>query len=349
MALSCSYIPHNKRGEELKGFQAYRKELGYQTAAKVFTAVLSPSFQKQYEKTLELDTQGVPTYESAAKVDYIKKLIGNSKLISVDQKKFPKVENSRENYQRLILSAHSYNQSSDNRDNLVAVVTQTPDNMLQVEIRERNEQNVSEYENQYSTQLLNQKLESILGDLGVTVGLLENYEQTNGYVDFSKADGIADGFEGLINIANGMQGELALSEEFAHLLIGMFRDTPLVQRSLNQLMNNEELMQEVLGDEYEQNKAYYEQNPNRDAFGNEIPIEETLAEEALGRILQDKLKTANEETSDSKPLTSLINRLISYIKRVFKGRNADDIQKARNDVNATMDELAKNVLLALSS
>ena len=256
MALSCSYIPHNKRGEELKGFQAYRKELGYQTAAKVFTAVLSPSFQKQYEKTLELDTQGVPTYESAAKVDYIKKLIGNSKLMSVDQKKFPKVENSRENYQRLILSAHSYNQSSDNRDNLVAVVTQTPDNMLQVEIREKNEQNVSEYENQYSTQLLNQKLEGILGDLGVTVGLLENYEQTNGYVDFSKADGIADGFEGLINIANGMQGELSLSEEFAHLLIGMFRDTPLVQRSLNQLMNNEGLKERSGHQGYERRSVW---------------------------------------------------------------------------------------------
>jgi len=344
MALSCSYIPRNKKGEELDGFQIYKRELGYQTAAKVFTTVLSPTFKKMHEKELVLDKQGVPTYESAAKIEYIQRLIGTDKLIGVDQKKFPKVENNRENYQRLILAAHSYNQSSDNRRFLTAVVVQTPDNMLQVEIRERNEQNVTEYENQYSTQLLNQRLENILGDLGVTVDLLEEYEQTEGYVDFSKADSIADGFAGLINIANGMQGELALSEEFSHLLIGMFRDTPLVQRSLNQLTNNEELVKEVLGDEYEQNKAYYEQNPNRDAFGNEIPVEETLAEEALGRILQDKLKTANVETSDSKPLTSLINRLISYIKRVFRGKDADAIKKAKNEVSATMGELAKNVL-----
>ena len=344
MALSCSYIPRNKKGEELEGFQIYKKELGYQTAAKVFTTVLSPTFKKIHEKELVLDKQGVPTYESVAKIEYIQRLIGTDKLIRVDQKKFPKVENSRENYQRLILAAHSYNQSSDNRRFLTAVVVQTPDNMLQVEIRERNEQNVTEYENQYSTQLLNQRLENILGDLGVTVDLLEDYEQTEGYVDFSKADSIADGFAGLINIANGMQGELALSEEFSHLLIGIFRDTPLVQRSLNQLTNNEELVKEVLGDEYEQNKAYYEQNPNRDAFGNEIPVEETLAEEALGRILQDKLKTANVETSDSKPLTSLINRLISYIKRVFRGKDADVIKKAKNEVSATMGELAKNVL-----
>jgi hypothetical protein len=346
MALSCSYIPHNKRGEELKGFQTYRKELGYQTAAKVFTAVLSPSFKEQYKKTLVLDTQGVPTYESAAKIEYIKKLIGTDKLMKADQKKFPKVENSRENYQRLILSAHSYNQSNDNRDSLVAVVTQTPDNMLQIEVRERNEQNVNEYESQYSTQLLNQKLEGLLGDLGITVDLLENYEMTNGYVDFSKADSIADGFEGLIKVANGMQGELALSEEFAHLLVGMFYNQPLIQRNLRLLADNPRLIEEVLGDEYEQNRAYYEQNPNRDAFGNEIPLEDTLAEEALGRILQDKLATSPSEASEenSSPLNSLIHRLLSYLKRMFRGRNADDIQKARNEVSATMGELAKNVL-----
>lgn len=347
MALSCSYIPHNKRGEELRGFQTYKKELGYQAAAKVFTAVLSPSFKEQYKKTLVLDAQGVPTYDSATKVEYIKNLIGTDKLISVDQKKFPKVENTRENYQRLILSAHSYNQSSNNKDKLVAVVVQTSDNTLQIEIRERNNKNVNEYESQYSTQLLNQKLEGLLGDLGVTVSLLEENEITNGFVDFSKADSIAQGFEGLINIANGMQGELILSEEFAHLLIGMFRDTPLVQRSLAQLTDNDNLVQEILGDEYEQNKAYYEQNPNYDAFGNEIPLEITLAEEALGKVLQNKLKSGTSidtQNEDSKPLTSLINRLISYIKRIFKGRNADDIQKARNDVSSTMGELAQNVL-----
>ena len=136
MALSCSYIPHNKKGEELKGFQTYRRELEYETAAKVFTIALSPSFQKQYKKDLVLDNQGVPTYESITKIPYIKKFIGTDRLMKADQKKFPKVENTRENYQRQILAAHSYNQNSDNRDLLTAVVAQTSDGMLQVEIRQ---------------------------------------------------------------------------------------------------------------------------------------------------------------------------------------------------------------------
>ena len=72
MPLSCSYTPRNKKGEELKGFQTYRKELGYKIAAKVFTQVLSPSFQNDYKGKLVLDSQGVPTYQSAITVPYKK-------------------------------------------------------------------------------------------------------------------------------------------------------------------------------------------------------------------------------------------------------------------------------------
>lgn len=89
MALTCSYIPRNKQGEELKGFLTYKKELGYQTAASIFTQVLSPSFQKDYKNKLEFDAQGVPTYESAVKVSHIKNLIGVSKLQIADQPPLP--------------------------------------------------------------------------------------------------------------------------------------------------------------------------------------------------------------------------------------------------------------------
>jgi len=347
MALVCSYIPHNKKGEELKGFQAYRKELGYQTASKVFTQVLSPTFQQDYQGKITLDAQGVPTYASVMAIPYIKQLVGNAKLIQADQKKFPLVENTGENYRRLILAAHSYNQSSENRDALVAVVTSTDDNKLRVEIRERNDKNFDEYRNQYSTQLLNERILELLSDLGVTPSLLEQNELTDGFVDFSKASSIADGFEGLINIANGMEGELSLSEEFAHLLIGMFRDQPLVQRSLQQLVNNDSLVQEILGDDYLQNKDYYAQHPNYDAYGREMTVEESLAEEALGRVLQDKLKTQGASEGAEKEsgvLQSLIKRLVNWIKRMFKGRDSDVLKQAKNDVNATMGELAKDVL-----
>ncbi len=348
MALTCSYIPRNKKGEELKGFQAYKKELGYQMASKVFTQVLSPSFQKDYKDKLVMDSQGVPTYQSAVQTKYIKSLIGTSRLIASDQKEFPYVENTRENYQRLVRTAYSYNTSSDNREDIVAVVTPSENGrQIRVEMRERSESSVNAFQSQYSTQLLNERIVDILGNLGVNIDLLEATELTNGFVDFSKASGIADGFAGLINIANGMEGELALSEEFAHLLIGMFRDTPLVQRSLNQLTNNEALVQEILGDEYLENKNYLEQNPNYDFFGNEIPVEESLAEEALGRMLQDNLKNGTTTTAsneESSALRTLVQRFVNWIKRVFKPYNSDELQRAKNEVNAVMGDLAKGVL-----
>ena len=139
MPLSCSYIPRNKKGEELKGFQTYRKELGYETAAEVFTQVLSPTFQNDFKDKLEYDSQGVPTYQSVITVPYVKNLIGNSKLIQAEQKSYPYVTNTRENFNRLIISAQAFNTSSEQRDNLVAVVTPSDDNTeIRVEIRERN-------------------------------------------------------------------------------------------------------------------------------------------------------------------------------------------------------------------
>ena len=352
MPLSCSYIPRNKKGEELKGFQTYRKELGYETAAEVFTKVLSPTFQKDFKNKLEYDSQGVPTYQSAITVHYIKNLIGNTKLMQTEQKKFPFVANTRENFNRLILSAQAFNTSSNLRDNLVAVVTSSEDNKeIRVEIREKTPNNINEFRNQYGATQLNQILEQLLSDVGVTVDLLEANEQTNGRVDFSKASSIADGFKGLISIANGMEGELALSEEFAHLLIGIFREEPLVQRSLRTLTNNDALVREILGDEYETNKNYYSENPNYDTFGNEVPLAKTLAEEALGKVLQEKLKNSStivtsteEESPQSKSLKTLVQRLVNFLKRLFKGKDADAITKAKNDVDSSMSDLAKQVL-----
>ncbi|MCI6615001.1 MAG: hypothetical protein MSC51_04105 [Mollicutes bacterium] len=47
-----------------------------------------------------------------------------------------------------------------------------------------------------------------------------------------------------------MEGTFALSEEFSHLMIGTFRNENLIQRSLKQLQSNEQLLKDILGDDY---------------------------------------------------------------------------------------------------
>lgn len=117
------------------------------------------------------------------------------------------------------------------------------------------------------------------------------------------------------------------------------------------LSSNEALLREVLGNEYASNRNYYMRHPNYDALGNEVPIEETLAEEALGKVLQEKLKTSSTTTNlaenkvaESRSLKTLVQRLISKIKSLFRGRDADAITKAKNDVDASMGELARQIL-----
>ena len=351
MAKSCSYIP-TRKGVELKGFRTYRNELGYATAAEVFPQVLSPTFQEMFKAKLKLDDQGVPTYESAITVPHIRKVIGTSKLIQSEQKKFQYIPNTRENYLNLLHEALAYNTSSEMRDMLTAVVSASGDgSRIRVEMKMKDASSDNEFQNQYGAHMLNERLAQIFGDIGVTPELLERNEGTNGYVDFSKAASIADGFKGLINISNDMQGELALSEEFSHLLIGLFRNEPLVQRSLRQLMENESLAREILGDEYDRNAAYYSSHPTYNEAGEVMSLEETLAEEALGKLLQEKLKEKNKATpatdnaqKESSALRNLVDRLVRFIRNIFKGRNADEVTKATNDVNLNMGELARQVL-----
>lgn len=49
-----------------------------------------------------------------------------------------------------------------------------------------------------------------------------------GETNFNHAKSIADEFTGIIRIANNLEGGTALSEEFSHLLVGVYRDSPLI-------------------------------------------------------------------------------------------------------------------------
>ena len=337
---SCSYIPINNNGEELRGFQDYRKALGYTTARDVFLQVLSPDFQSDYKRYLKFDAQQVPTYESVITVPYIRNFIGAEKLASSIQKNYPWIDNTRNDYERLVEQAHTFNISSAENDTLTAVVEQSENGKkIRVHVVSKNDDNDKVAYNQYGTLGLNRSLSEIFSDIGVTVGTLEEYEadRASGKVDFSKASKMADGFEGLIRIANNAEGVQALPEEFSHLIIGVFRNEPLVARSIALIESDDSLAKEILGDEYQNVYDSYEGAENRD---------ELVAEEALGRVLQDHLKQASErkEEDNSSTLNKLVSRLVRWIKNVFKNYDVNDIVKARQAVDENMQRLGTEFL-----
>lgn len=122
----------------------------------------------------------------------------------------------------------------------------------------KTEENSEIARNQLAIQELNTKVSEILREAQVTVGHMSTIEVAAGKVgetNFNHAKAVADEFTGLIRVANNMEGAVALSEEFSHLLIGIYEDHPLVQRAFNYL-RNPEAAQEVLGDKYDD---YFEQ------------------------------------------------------------------------------------------
>ena len=67
-----------------------------------------------------------------------------------------------------------------------------------------------------------------------------------GNIDFSKAKRIAQDFKSIIRVANNMEGAQAISEEFSHLVVALFKQEPLTVRALNTLKNNEDALKQVL-------------------------------------------------------------------------------------------------------
>nr|DAI45636.1 MAG TPA: hypothetical protein [Bacteriophage sp.] len=186
----------------------------------------------------------------------------------------------------------------------VAIVDYVDENTLTIRVLPNTKENQEIARTQLAIQELNSKVAEILGSAGVTAGHMSTVEVAIGKVgetNFAHAKSVADEFTGLIRVANNMEGHIALSEEFSHLLVGVYRDSNLMQRALNYL-KNPEAAQEVLGDKYDE---YLEE------YGGDM---ELVAEEALGHILKDQFLNKPNKVP-------LFSRVKNFITRFFRGIN----------------------------
>lgn len=325
----CVYQP--SIGKEL--FKNLKKQFGYDIARDVFLRAINPEFISDYKNTLSLDAEGIPSLESLLSNSYIQKIIGSSRIIKNLQQQYSETEDTISNYRAHLESAYSFNTSSPYRDSFIAIVERSSEDKIKVSIVPKNEGSISLFNNQYSSFKLNSKLEEIFKPLGITIGNLSAAEVSSGRVgltDFSKASKIATDFSNIIKVANNIEGFNAISEEFAHLIIGVLKNTPMIRRSISTLTSNKDAIIKVLGDQYDDIYTFYNGNM------------ELVAEEALGKIFQKNLL----ETSNVKdlPNPSLFTRMINYIKSLFKRFDYNKVDNAIIDSNSAMSELAKTIL-----
>ena len=314
-------------------FRELKKQFGYQTARGIFLRAINPEFIRDFKGTLSLDAEGVPTFESLMNNSFMKEFIGSRRIAEGLNKAYSPIEDTRENYGNLLESAYQFNTTNPQRDDFVATVEYVGDGKINVLVQPKTPEAVERFREQYSTQKLNDRLASIFQPLGITVGSLSQAEVDAGRVgltDFSVARDIANGFVSMIKVANNMEGAIHLTEEFAHLIVGTFRNEPLVQRAINALLDHDGSIQEILGDDYEDTVNFY----NGDM--------ELVAEEAVGHILQKNL--SNDAENVKTPVPSLFKRMIDWIVKKFQGYKVDDVQAAIDNVDTLMSSLAEDIL-----
>lgn len=184
---------------------------------------------------------------------------------------------------------------------------------------------------------LNNKIKELCKTYGISIGFLNKLEEQmgiKGVLDTNMAQQAADGLIELIRISQGQEGQKAIPEEFAHAIVELLGDShPIVNRLLN-LLNNEDIFKEVLGEQYDSYNTAYK--------GDKL----LLAKEVLGKLTA-KHFLQNEEIS-SKPYKNLLQRFINTIKDFFKNLGSKNVDKKIEDkikeAEAEISTFSKNIL-----
>lgn len=351
---SCAIIPKvlNKEGKKVDS-KLFSDLLSYlpnnrAEVVRIYQITKNPDFIQDWLPKLAVDSNGEPTVRSMLQKTNLSKFVDEMavlKKLNRDIGYFKKgmdrpalwIKNA-ENYKKLTDKARKFNFESPFRDEYVARVISIADTesfrtFFGVRVEKRNKLNSLEAKQMDYNASLNEKLRDILAAHGVSIGTLTELEErlgANGVTDFSQAEVAANGMIEMIRLAEGIKGEKALPEEFAHFALeALGSNNPLVTRLIN-LLVDKGLVQEILGEDYEQYQQAYK--------GDEV----RLAKEAAGKLLAKHLLQA--ETIPAKPYKNLLQRIISSIKNFFKGLSASSIQKAMKQADRDFGKLARDIL-----
>ena len=353
MARNCAIIPQvkNNKGQVVdsklfKGLLAYTGN-NRSEATRLYLITKSEEFVRDWNPRLTLDENNEPTLRSLLQKTNLSDVIPESQVLERLNREIGYYKrgmnrpalwvDNDENYQKLVRKAIQFNQTSDFRDNYVARVIKIADNessriFIGVRVYKRNKAYSVEADKMAYNAALNDRLRDILSANGVTVGALTDLEKRmgiNGVTDFDTARTAANGLIEMIRLAEGIEGEKALPEEFAHFAIEAMGDSPLISRLINNL-NTNGVVSEILGDEYDTYNTLYKGDTAK------------LAKEAAGKLLAKHLLRA--EPIEQKPYKNLLERVINAIKSFFKTMNANQIQKAIYEADRDFGRLARDIL-----
>lgn len=353
MARDCAIIPtvKNKNGQKV-GSKLFKDLLSFtsndrEQARYIYEITKSDYFVRNFMPKLTLDENNEPTLRSLLKQTNISEVIPESKVLEVLNKEIGYykrgmdrpalwIDNDK-NYKDLKQRAIYFNQNSEFRDDYVARVIkikdyESPRTFIGIKVERKNRFNSIDADKMEYNENLNNRLRSILESHGIGIGALTDLEKRmgiHGVADFDVARNAADGLIEMIRLANGIQGEKALPEEFAHFAIEAMGDNPLVTRLVNNISSNG-LTGEIMGEDYDTYNTLY--------HGDEFK----LAKEAAGKLLAKHLLQG--EDIPSKPYKNLLQRVIQAVKGFFQKLSASPIQRAMKEADKNFGSLARQIL-----
>ena len=353
MARSCAIIPkvRNRNGQVVDS-KLFKDLLSFTSnnrseATRLYLITKADSFIRDWNPRLTLDENNEPTLSSLLKQTNLSKVIPETKVLERLNREIGYYKkgmdrpalwvNNDENYQKLKQRAIAFNQNSEYRDDYVANIVKIQDSesprvFIGVKVEKRNRLNSINADKMEYNENLNNRLRGILESHGIGIGALTDLEKRmgiHGVTDFDVARNAANGLVEMIRLANGIQGERALPEEFAHFAIEAMGDNPLITRLINNISSNG-LAREIIGEDYDTYDTLYHSDETK------------LAKEAAGKLLAKHLLQG--ENIPSAPYKNLLQRVIQAVKSFFKNISASPIQRAMKDADKNFGSLAQQIL-----
>lgn len=353
MARSCAIIPKVKnRNGQVVDSKLFKDLLSFTSnnrseATRLYLITKADSFIRDWNPRLTLDENSEPTLRSLLKQTNLSKVIPETKVLERLNREIGYYKkgmdrpalwvNNDENYQKLKQRAIAFNQNSEYRDDYVANIVKIQDSesprvFIGVKVEKRNRLNSINADKMEYNENLNNRLRGILESHGIGIGALTDLEKRmgiHGVTDFDVARNAANGLVEMIRLANGIQGERALPEEFAHFAIEAMGDNPLITRLINNISSNG-LAREIIGEDYDTYDTLYHSDETK------------LAKEAAGKLLAKHLLQG--ENIPSAPYKNLLQRVIQAVKGFFKNISASPIQRAMKEADKNFGSLAQQIL-----
>lgn len=329
MSTSCVLHPRLNNGEKSPLFTRLKNFLGdRKSAEEVYYRAINPALKETFPD-VRFDENGEPLLEDLIMHCGVGYNENNERMLKGLNEEFgtKPVPKTMQSIIELQNRAASFNINNPLSRGYSANVTSSGHEVQMEIVQTAGNQRELGRQQKFNAELNNQ-LVKLLNSWGADVAALTELEEAsnvNGVMDLSAGINAATGLKEVIRIAKGEKGQAALAEEWGHFVVDAVKDSPLRDRMLNSL-KNEEVLQRVLGSDYDR---YY------DVYKGDMDL---LAKEALGKMMAQVLNNYDA----SAPNDRLFERYKNNVLGFFGKRDADAIDEIINKVREQVYEFTTN-------